>query len=551
MTTAALRPSPSVATLLGRCRTARCLAQLHARIVRLGLHNHHALLARFAAACDALATPAVAASLVSHADAVPVRLRNAVISSLARHAPLHDALAQFRLLLRRGGAASSRPDAFSFPPLICACARAACLPAGVSLHAAAIRLGLDADLFVRTALVQFYGRCGATAAARVLFDSMEIPSEVTWTAIITAYISAGDISSARELFDQMPHRNMVHWDAMVDGYVKCGDLEGARKLFDEMPERTQAAYTSLIGGYLNAGNMGAARLLFDKLDDRDLFAWSTMISGCAQNGYPGEALRIFNEFQMQGICPDELVIVGLMSASSQVGNISLARWIEDYIMIYPIDMNNVRVLASLINMNAKCGNMDRATLLFESMPVRDVFSYCSMMQGHCLHGSASKAVELFSQMPLEGITPDNAAFTVVLTACSHAGLVEEGKRYFNMMKNECMIVPSGDHYACLVSLLGRFGMLRDAYELIKSMPGESHAGAWGALLGGCKLHCDIELGKIAAKKLFEIEPDNAGNYVSLSNIYANIDRWGNVSEIRDEMTGRGITKIAGRTLVLQ
>ncbi|KAF0891875.1 hypothetical protein E2562_011274 [Oryza meyeriana var. granulata] len=454
-TTAALRPSPPVATLLGRCRTARCLAQLHARIVRLGLHNHHALLARFAAACDALASPSVAASLLSALPSqrdVPIRLRNAVLASLARHAPLQDALAQYNILRR-----ASRPDAFSFPPVICACARAACLPTGASLHAAAIRLGLDADLFVRTALIQFYGRCGAAGAARALFDSMAIPSEVSWTAIITVYINTGDILTARELFDQMPHRNVVHWNVMVDGYVKCGDLEGARKLFDEMPERTPAAYTSLIG--------------------------------CAQNGYPGEALKIFDEFQKRDICPDELVIVGLMSACSQLG--------------------------------------------------------------HCLHGSASKAVELFSQMLLEGITPDNAAFTVVLTACSHAGLVEEGKRYFDMMKNEYMIIPSGDHYACLVSLLGRFGMLGDAYELIKSMPGEPHPGAWGALLGGCKLHCDIELGKIAAKKLFEIEPDNAGNYVSLSNIYANIDRWGNVSEIRAEMTGRGVTKIAGRTLVLQ
>ncbi|KAL5215460.1 hypothetical protein ABZP36_006861 [Zizania latifolia] len=548
MTIAVRRPSPPVATLLGRCRTARCLAQLHARIVRLGLHNHHALLARFAAACDALASPSVAASLLSALPtrAVPVRLRNAVLASLSRHALLHAALGQFKLLLR-----ASRPDAFSFPSLLCACARAGCIPTGASLHAVVIRLGLEADLFVRTALIQFYGRCGAPGAARALFDTMTIPSEVSWTAIITAYVNSGDISTARELFNKMPQRNVVHWNAMVDGYVKCGDLEGARKMFDEMPERTPAAYTSLIGGYLNAGSMGDARSLFDKLEDRDLFTWSVMISGCAQNGYPEEALRIFNEFQKQDICPDELVIVGLMSACSQLGNITLARWIEGYIMMYSIDMNNVHVLAGLINMNAKCGNMERATLLFESLPIRDVFSYCSMMQGHCLHGSANKAVELFSQMLLEGVTPDNAVFTVVLTACSHAGLVEEGKRYFDMMKNEYMIVPSGDHFACLVSLLGRVGMLRDAYDLIKSMPGEPHPGAWGALLGGCKLHCDIELGKIAAKKLFEIEPDNAGNYVSLSNIYANIDRWGNVSEIRAEMAGKGIRKIAGRTLVLQ
>lgn len=365
-----------------------------------------------------------------------------------------------------------------------------------------------------------------------------------------AYVNNGDIVAARELFDRMPQRNVVHWNVMVDGYVKCGDLEGARRLFDEMPDRSAMACTSLIGGYAKSGNLEVARSLFDKLEDRDVFSWSAMISGYAQNGYPGEALRIFDEFQDQGIRPDELVVVGLMSACSQLGNIRLARWIEDYIAKYSIDVNNVHVLAGLVNMNAKCGNLERATVLFESMPVRDVFSYCSLMQGHCLHGSANKAVELFSRMLLEGLSPDNAVFTVVLTACSHAGLVEEGKKFFDMMKNVYLIVPSGEHYACLVSLLGRCGMLKEAYELIMSMPGKPHPGAWGALLGGCKLHSNIELGKIAAKKLFEIEPDNAGNYVSLSNMYANIDRWGDVSELRVEMTERRLTKIAGRTLVL-
>ncbi|GJN03009.1 hypothetical protein PR202_ga20406 [Eleusine coracana subsp. coracana] len=484
--TSTARPSPPVATLLGRCRTARCIAQLQARIIRLGLHSHHALLARFAAACDALACPSVAASLLAalpDSHAAPLSLRNAVLASLARHAPLQDALAEFNLL-RRGASL----DSFSFPCLLGACARVPCLYSGSALHAATIRLGVDADLFVRTALIQFYGR--------------------------------------------------------------CGDLDGARRLFDEMPEKTPAAYTSLIGGYAKAGNIETARSLFDKLEDRDVFSWSAMISGYAQNGYPQQALRIFDEFREQGIHPDELLVVGLMSACSQIGNITLAGSIDDYIAKYSIDMNNAHVLTGLVNMNAKCGNLERATVLFESMPVRDVFSYCSVMQGHCLHGSPSKAVELFSRMLSEGLYPDDAAFTVVLTACS-AGLVEEGKKYFDMMRNVYSIVPSGEHYSCLVSLLGRCGMLKDAYQLIKSMPGKPHPGAWGALLGGCKLHGDIELGQIAAKKLFEIEPENAGNYVSLSNIYANTDRWGYVSDVRAEMSVKGISKIVGRTLVLQ
>lgn len=469
-----------------------------------------------------------------------------MLASLARHAPLHDALGEFNIL-RRGASL----DSFSFPSLLGACARVPCLHAGYALHAATIRLGVDADLFVRTALIQFYGRCGAASTARALFDSISLPSEVSWTAIIVAYVNSGDVTAARELFDGMRCRNIVHWNAMVDGYVKCGDLDSALRLFDEMPEKTATAYTSLIGGYAKAGKLETARSLFDKSKNRDVFSWSAMISGYAQNGYPGEALRIFDEFREQGIYPDELLVVALLSACSQIGDIKLAGLVEDYIAKYSINMNNIHVLAGLVNMNAKCGNLERANVLFESMPARDVFSYCSMMQGHCLHGSAIKAVELFSRMLSEGLSPDDAVFTVVLTACSHAGLIEEGKKYFDMMKDVYSIVPSGEHYACLVSLLGRCGMLGDAYELIKSIPGKPHPGAWGALLGGCKLHGDIELGKIAAKKLFEVEPENAGNYVSLSNIYANTDRWGDVSDVRAEMSVKGVSKIVGRTLVLQ
>ncbi|KAK9289721.1 hypothetical protein L1049_007880 [Liquidambar formosana] len=196
-------------------------------------------------------------------------------------------------------------------------------------------------------------------------------------------------------------------------------------------------------------------------------------------------------------------------------------------------------------MNAKCGNMERATKLFEEMPKRDIISYCSMIQGLSIHGHGAQAVGLFARMLNEGLTPDDVAFTVILIACSRAGLVEEGCHYFDCMRHQYSIVPSPDHYACMVDLLGRSGRLKAAYELIKSMPVEPHACAWGALLGACKLHCDIELGELVAGRLFELEPQNAGNYVLLSNIYAAADRWLDVSLVRYKMKERGIRKIPG------
>lgn len=367
--------------------------------------------------------------------------------------------------------------------------------------------------------------------------------------MIVGYLSSGDLASARSLFDEMPKRNVVTWNAMIDGYVKSGDLVSARQFFDKMPERNAVSYTSLIDGYAKAGDLASARVLFEQLPERDVFSWSAMISGYAQNGQPGAALKIFLEMYNQNIKPDEFVVVGLMSACSQLGSLTLAKWVDLYVTRSSIDLSKAHVLAALIDMNSKCGNMERAASLFESMPNKDLISYCSLMQGYSLHGAGDKAVGLFRQMLEEGLMPDSITFTVVLAACSRAGLVEEGRQYFDLMTNEHLIVPSPDHYACMVDLLGRAGRLTEAYELIRSMPVEPHAGAWGALLGACRLHGDISLGETIARKLFEIEPTNAGNYVLLSNIYAVADRWADVSELRTMMRGKGIRKVPGCTWI--
>ncbi|OAY63990.1 putative pentatricopeptide repeat-containing protein [Ananas comosus] len=472
-TAAAAAAEPSVAALLGLCRSVRALEQVHALIIRRGLEQHHALLTRFVSLCGSCAAPSYAAAAFRAVAAPSLPLFNALLAAHARSSPLPAALAHFNLLRRR----SPTPRRLLLPlppPLL---------------------------------------RPRRRAPRRRRRPRRRPPLR----------------PRRRPL---RPHR--------------------PRRLLRQVPRRRRRAPPLRLHGdaYAKAGDMVSARSLFDKLKDRDLFSWSAVISGYAQNGRPGEALKIFSDFYEQNIRPDEFIVVGLMSACAQLGSLTLAKWVDSYITRCSIDTNNSRVFIGRIDMNAKCGNMERASLLFDSMPDKNVVSYCSMMQGYLLHGSGAKAVELFSQMLEEGLSPDNVSFTVVLTACSHAGLVEEGKKYFALMRNEFSIVPSSDHYACMVDLLGRSGKLKEAYELIESMPVEPHAGAWGALLGACRVHCDIELGDIVAKKLFKIEPQNAGNYVSLSNIYAASDRWEDVSDVRTMMRGRGVRKIPGCTFIL-
>ncbi|KAJ4964619.1 hypothetical protein NE237_016468 [Protea cynaroides] len=530
-----------ISSLLKACRTIRNLEQVHTLVIRKGAEQDNLLITQFICRCNSFSNIGYATSVFDRVCQPNIYLWNSIIKGYCDFSSVSETITIFN----RMKSSEVVPDEFTFPSLIKACSGVSAIRKGRAFHGSIVRYGIETDIFVSTSLIDFYGKCCEIECARKIFDGMSHRNEFSWTAMIVGYVTLGDLAAAVKLFNAMPCRNPASWNAMIGGYVKFGDLTTARKLFDQMPERNVVSFTSLICGYAKAGDMASARFLFDQSPVRDIVLWSALISGYAQNGQPNEAVKIFLEMHSKNVRPDEFVMVSLMSACSQVGNLELAKWVDSYVVQNAMDLCRAHVTAALIDMNAKCGNLERASCLFEEMPRRDLFSYCSMIQGLSIHGLGAKAVRLFSRMLDEGMTPDDVAFTVVLNACSHAGLVEDGCLYFNSMKNDYSIIPSPDHYACMVDLLGRSGELKAAYELIKSMPMEPHAGAWGALLGACRLHCDIELGEVVASRLFELEPRSAGSYVLLSNIYAAADRWLDVSNVRNLMREKGIRKIPG------
>lgn len=449
----------------------------------------------------------------------------------------------------RASSTGGAPDKYTFPPLIKRCSNELDAFVGVAIHGLLIKYGVEDDVFVGSSLIALYGKCKLIGDAQKVFDEMSVRNVVSWTSMLVGYVDYGDLVNARRVFDEMPKKNQVSWNAMICGYVKLGQLSSARKLFDELPSKNVVSYTAMIDGYAKCGDMASARVLFEECLEKDLVLWSSLISGYAQNGLPKEALRYFREMQLSNTRPDEYIMVSVMSACAQVGNMELANEIDLFMNQSSFDLHRTHVVAALVDMNSKCGNMERAKSLFINMPKRDLVSYCSMIQGHALHGQGAHAVKLFYSMLSEGLVPDDVAFTVILTACSHAALVEEGYCLFDMMKSKYSITPSPDHYACMIDLLGRSGHLEAAYDLVKSLPVDKHAESWGALLGACRLHCDTELAEVVAKRLVELEPCNAGNFVLLSNVYAAADRWLDVSVVRNQMVDRGLRKIPGRSWV--
>ncbi|KAL0452040.1 UNVERIFIED_CONTAM: putative pentatricopeptide repeat-containing protein [Sesamum latifolium] len=487
--------SSAILSLLRACKTIRDLNQVHTHIIRRGCEQDHFLIAQFISICaTVLPTNLSYQTGVFNCVTCPnIYLWNILMKAHCENSSLDECFSLFNRMRR---AVNVVPDKYTFPSLIKACSNYLALREGRIVHGVTVR------------------------------------NEVSWTAMMVGYLNIGDIGAARCLFDEMPKRNETTWNAMIKGLVKLGDLKSARKVFDVMPSRDEVSFTTLIDGYAKGGDMVAARSLFDELPQKDLVSWSALMSGYVDNGKPGEALKVFGEMWAMNVKPDEFILVSLMSACSQLGSLELAKWIESYMKNESFDLRRAHVAAALVDMNAKCGNMERAILLFKKMPKRDLISYCSMIQGLCIHSRGPQAVLLFDRMIDEGIRPDDVAFTVILTACSHAGLVDDGCRLFDLMVHKYSIRPSPDHYACMVNLLGKSGKVQAAYELIQSTPVETHAGAWGALLGACRLHGDIDLGEVVAHRLFEFEPHNAGNYVLLSNIYAEADRWLNVFHLR-------------------
>ncbi|XP_061355157.1 putative pentatricopeptide repeat-containing protein At5g37570 [Gastrolobium bilobum] len=535
------RSAASIATLLKVCKSSEHLQQVHACIIKRGLEQDHFLISHFISLANSLATLAYSVAVFDRLLMPTSFLWNTLIKFHCQKSSFSDTLSVF-VRMKADGAL---PDSYTYPSVIKACSIMCNAREGKSVHGSALRCGVEGDLFVGTSLIDMYGKCGEIGDARKVFDRMSERNVVSWTAVVVGYVTVGDIVEAKKMFDVMPQRNVASWNAMMRGFVKVGDLSSARGVFDAMPERNVVSFTTMIDGYAKVGDMAASRFLFEQATEKDIVAWSALITGYVQNGQPNQALKVFLEMESKNVKPDEFILVSLMTASSQLGCLELAQWVDSYVNNSSIDLQQDHVISALLDMNAKCGNMERALKLFKEMPKRDLVSYCSMIQGLSIHGRGEEAVNLFNRMLMEGLTPDEVAFTIILTVCSHAGLVDKGWSYFQSMQQKYGMSPSPDHYACMVDLLSRSGQLRDAYELIKLMHVEPHAGAWGALLGACKLYGDSELGEIVANRLFELEPQNAANYVLLSNIYAAAERWIDVSLVRDKMRERRVRKIPG------
>ena len=476
------------------------------------------------------------------------------------------------------------PDKFTFPFVIKAASELKAFWVGSAFHGMAIKGSLSSDVFILNSLVHFYGSCGDLDLAYAVFVKTLQKDVVSWNSMITAFAQGGCPGEALELFRGMEKENVKpndvtmvgvlsnctkkldlefgRWvcsyierneinvnltlsNAMLDMYMKCGSFEDAKRLFDKMQDKDIFSWTTMLDGCAKLGEYDEARHVFDAMPRKDIAAWNALISAFEQNGKPKEALAVFRELQLsKDAKPDEVTLVCALSASAQLGAMDLGRWIDVYIKKHGIKLN-CHHTTSLIDMYAKCGDLEKALEVYYSVERKDVFVWSATIAGLAMHGHGRAALDLFSKMLEAKVKPNAVTFTNVLCACSHKGLVNEGQRLFYQMEPVYGVVPGEKHYACMVDMLGRSGLLQEAVKFIEKMPILPTASVWGALLGACRLHGNIEIAEQACSRLLELDPRNHGAYVLLSNIYAKTGKWDRVSGLRKIMRDFGLKKEPG------
>ncbi|THG07327.1 hypothetical protein TEA_006683 [Camellia sinensis var. sinensis] len=385
--------------------------------------------------------------------------------------------------------------------------------------------------------------------ARSLFDRVDAKKNVvTWTAMVSGYIRMNQISEAEKLFNEMPHKNLVSWNTMIKGYLqryaKNLRLEEALELFERMPERDIPSWNAMITGFIQNGNLKKADKLFNEMPDKNVISWTTMITGYIQDGQSEEALRIFSRMQAaNGVKPNQGTFVSVLAACSNLAGLSEGHQIHQ-VICKTVHQNGAFVISALINMYSKCGELSTARKMFDDgfAGQRDLISWNGMIAAYAHHGCGGEAISLFKEMQNLGIKPNDVTY---VAACSHAGLVDEGLKYFDELIKDKSIQVRQDHYSCLVGLCGRAGRVKEAFDFIQQLPFEPSGSVWGAFLAGCYVHGNTNMGKLAAKRLLELEPENAGTYMLLSNIYASSGKWREAARLRLKMKDKGLKKQPG------
>lgn len=535
-------------------------------------------------------------------DEIPerdVRSWTMLISGLVQVGCYGMALVTFSKMQKEG----VMPNQFTFSSVLKCCSRVNEVRMGKAIHGWILSNGILLDVTLENSILDVYVKCGSFDCAKTFFELMSGRDTVSWNIMINGYIQIGNMENALSLFRRLPIKDIASWNTIIDGHLQIGSQRIAMELLYQMvkggPAFNRVTFSialvlassltvlelgrqihsrllrigihfdnfvrnSLIDMYCKCGQMEKASFVYQSLPQAsvsqqyskitcdepltDSFLCSSMVTGYVQNGKLQDALKMFSTMVSNRVEVDKFTLTSIVSACANAGLLELGQLIHAHIMKtgqHP----DIFLSSSMIDMYAKCGRLGDAWSIFRQTNDRNIVLWTTMISSYALNGHGREAIELFDWMRSEGMKPNEVSFVGVLTACSHAGLLNEGINYFKLMKEVYGINPQVEHFTCMVDLFGRAGRLDEIKDFIHKNNISHLAPVWRAFLSSCRIHKNIETARWVSAKLLELEPLTAEPYVSLSNMCAADHRWDEAANVRGLMQARGVKKDPGQSWI--
>ncbi|KAH9611012.1 hypothetical protein KSS87_013243 [Heliosperma pusillum] len=558
--------------------------QLHAQIIHLGLDHHSLLLPKLITLYSTFNQLPQAHFIVVNSSFQHPLLWNILLSAYVKNEFSGKALSTYKQMLQF----QVMPDEFTYPSILKACGEQRNLAFGKEIHTCISSSSCGRSLCVQNALISMYGKCGEIEVARDLFNKLPHRDSFSWNSMISIYASNGLWREAFLLFDQMhvegAELNIITWNTIIGGCLQTGNYERALHLLSRMRafavkldpvsvasglsacsyvrvlmvgkeihafavrngcEKLNNVQNALITMYARCEDLRHAHTVFLLMEEKDIVSWNSIISGYANFDRYEESSFLFREMLLCGLKPNYVTVVSFLSLCARVTNLQHGKELHCYIIKHHGFFEYLSLWNALVDMYARVGNVSKAQSIFDSLISKNVVTYTSMISGYGIIGEGETALKLFEEMESFGVKPDHITMVAVLSACSHSGLVTKGQLLFEKMWPVYGIRPCLEHYACMVDLFGRAGLLKKAEDVIRRMPYEPSADMWATLLGACQIHRNTDLGEVAAENLLATKPVNSGYYVLIANMYAAIGSWSKLAEVRKSMRNIGLLKPPG------
>lgn len=454
-----------------------------------------------------------------------------------------------------------QPDKFTFPCAIKGCAEVVEVK---KIHALLFKFGLESDVFIGSALVNCYLKLRAMTEAYYVFGELPVRDVVLWNSMINGYVHIEEFRMALEIFRMMNEDDTIPnnftFTGVLSALAMSADINNGRSMHGFVIKRGYESVVSvsntLIDMYGKCKYVDDAAKIFEYMVEKDIFSWNTLLSVLEQSGDHHGTVEFFHRMLDVGARPDLITVTIVLPACSNLAALLHVKEIHRYMIVNGLgnssnvnEFDKLLVNNTLMDVYVKCGSMRYAYMVFDKMNIRDVASWNIMIMGFGMHGHGKEALSMFDFMCAEKIAPDVVTFIGVLSACSHAGLLSQGREYLLQMESLYGLVPTIEHYACVVDMLGRAGQLDEAYELLLTMPIDSNAVAWRAFLAACQIHGNTYFAEVAAKHIFELDPKHCGNYVLMSNVYGATGQYEAASNLRLTMKGQKINKKPGSSWI--